>query len=175
MSTLHVENLKGLSSGSNANKIIVPSGQTLHAAGHVIQTVFVNDSNKFSSSSTSFTDTNLTATITPKLASSKILVFSNLTLDVACGGVISARLLRGSTVLKTEGYWNFITAQGTNDYILMRQPHHYLDSPSTTSAITYKWQLARTSGTALSHFLSYDEGVNNNETDSQLVLQEIAQ
>ena len=46
MSTLHVENLKGLSSGGNANKIIVPSGQTLDAsngftapAGHVIQMV----------------------------------------------------------------------------------------------------------------------------------------
>ena len=37
MSTLHVENLKGLSSGGNANKIIVPSGQELHAVGHVIQ------------------------------------------------------------------------------------------------------------------------------------------
>ena len=31
MSTLHVENLKGLSSGGNANKIIIPSGQTLDA------------------------------------------------------------------------------------------------------------------------------------------------
>ena len=39
MSTLHVENLKGLSSGGNANKIIVPSGQTLTAPGHVIQVV----------------------------------------------------------------------------------------------------------------------------------------
>ena len=46
MSTLHVENLKGLSSGGNANKIIIPSGQTLDAsngfvapAGHVIQVV----------------------------------------------------------------------------------------------------------------------------------------
>ena len=37
MSTLHVENLKGLSSGGNANKIIVPSGQELTAQGHVIQ------------------------------------------------------------------------------------------------------------------------------------------
>ena len=37
MSTLHVENLKGLSSGGNANKIIVPSGQTLTAPGHVLQ------------------------------------------------------------------------------------------------------------------------------------------
>ena len=32
MSTLHVENLKGLSSGGNANKIIVPSGQTIDAS-----------------------------------------------------------------------------------------------------------------------------------------------
>ena len=45
MSTLHVENLKGLSSGGNANKIIVPSGQTLDAsqgftppAGHSVKT-----------------------------------------------------------------------------------------------------------------------------------------
>ena len=29
MSTLHVENLKGLTSGGNANKIVIPSGQTL--------------------------------------------------------------------------------------------------------------------------------------------------
>ena len=47
MSTLHVENLKGLSSGGNANKIIVPSGQTIDAsagtlvpsAGAVVQVV----------------------------------------------------------------------------------------------------------------------------------------
>ena len=37
MSTLHVENLKGPTSGANANKIIVPSGQTLYPAGHIIQ------------------------------------------------------------------------------------------------------------------------------------------
>ena len=36
MSTLHVENLKGLSSGSNDNTLIVPSGQTLDASAGVI-------------------------------------------------------------------------------------------------------------------------------------------
>ena len=36
MSTLHVENLKGLSSGGNVNKIIVPSGQTLDASAGTI-------------------------------------------------------------------------------------------------------------------------------------------
>ena len=79
MSTLHVENLKGLSSGGNANKIIVPSGQTLTASGHVIQTV---DSSSTSVVSTSSADTWVnsgdTITITPKFATSKlhILVYA---------------------------------------------------------------------------------------------------
>ena len=58
MSTLHVENLEGLSSGGNANKIIVPSGQTLHAPGHVIQMQKAGISgNASTTSSTSFIDT----------------------------------------------------------------------------------------------------------------------
>jgi hypothetical protein len=36
MSTLIVENLKGPTTGANANKIIVPSGQTLDASGGTI-------------------------------------------------------------------------------------------------------------------------------------------
>ena len=36
MSTLHVENLKGPTSGTNANNIIVPSGQTFNAPGVVV-------------------------------------------------------------------------------------------------------------------------------------------
>ena len=85
MSTLHVENLKGLSSGGNANKIIVPSGQTLDAsngfiapAGHVIQMQTAQlAGNGNQSTSTSYVDTGLTVNITPKFATSKIIVFIN--------------------------------------------------------------------------------------------------
>jgi len=35
--TLTVQNLQGPSSGANANKVLIPSGQTLYAPGHVIQ------------------------------------------------------------------------------------------------------------------------------------------
>jgi hypothetical protein len=43
--TLQVENLIGPTSGANANKIIIPSGQELSAAGHVVQvlTYGIND------------------------------------------------------------------------------------------------------------------------------------
>tara|TARA_R100001509_G_C4837347_1_gene205338 strand:+ start:56 stop:580 length:525 start_codon:yes stop_codon:yes gene_type:complete len=171
--TLTVQNIEGPSSGANANKVILNTGQTLYAPGHVVQTIFVNDSDEYANNTTSYTDTNLTATITPTSSNSKILVTSNLALDVACGTVLNARLLRGSTAIKTEGYWAFISTQSTADYILMRQPHIYLDSPATTSAITYKWQIARHSGTALAAYLSYDD--TSGVTDSQFVLQEIAQ
>ena len=64
MSTLHVENLKGLSSGGNANKIIVPSGQTLHAPGHVIQTLSTTLTSASSAQSNSYVDSGLTLSIT---------------------------------------------------------------------------------------------------------------
>lgn len=38
-STLSVTTLQGLTSGSDANKIYVPSGHTLYAPGHVLQVV----------------------------------------------------------------------------------------------------------------------------------------
>ena len=57
MSILHVENLKGLTTGSNANKIIVPSGQELHAAGHVIQYQYRSPlSNGFNTTSSTMVD-----------------------------------------------------------------------------------------------------------------------
>ena len=64
MSTLHVENLKGLSSGSNANKIIIPTGQTIEVmimermmtnTGQVIQKVH-NTWNSQTATQSSFVD-----------------------------------------------------------------------------------------------------------------------
>ena len=37
MSTLHVENLKGPTSGANANKVILSNDQTLYAPNHIVQ------------------------------------------------------------------------------------------------------------------------------------------
>ena len=81
MSTLHVENLKGLSSGGNANKIIVPSGQTLLAPDHIIQTVqhlhsatgTTNQGRLDMNASSGFVDV-FSKAITTKVANSKILV-----------------------------------------------------------------------------------------------------
>ena len=80
MSTLHVENLKGPTSGANANKIIVPSGQELTASGHVVQVVSNKAATYFQSTSTSYveTATDIRTTITPKYSNSKILFHCGL-------------------------------------------------------------------------------------------------
>ena len=89
MSTLHVENLKGLSSGGNANKVIVPSGQTIDAsagtlipsAGHIVQHVTSDITSPSSTviNTTSYSDiTGATVNITPKYQDSVILIMFDI-------------------------------------------------------------------------------------------------
>tara|TARA_R100001463_G_scaffold39074_2_gene83936 strand:+ start:2752 stop:3303 length:552 start_codon:yes stop_codon:yes gene_type:complete len=160
MSTLIVENLKGPTTGANANKIIVPSGQTLVAFGHVIQTViFENDQTQTNhtavSSNGSWINTGNTATITPQFATSKILINIH---DPVHGDAdqdghnvyAGWRLYRGtSTVLKTYAYGGsenttILVARGGQSGVVTMSTFH-LDSPATTSAVTYKTMMQRNS------------------------------
>lgn len=140
MSTLHVENLKGLSSGGNANKIIIPSGQTLDAsngftapAGHVIQVVQTANTTAISTNSTSAASTGISVNITPSSTSSKMHVsFSARTYINAAAKEHFISILRGSTVIRS-GYTLYSTAGAVAAMTYL----HVLDSPSTTSQVTY--------------------------------------
>ena len=102
MSTLQVENLIGPTSGSNANKVIIPSGQTLYAPGHVIQVVNAVTTTLFNTTSSSYVDMNLQASITPLSASSKILVVANINVGIYASSYLAYpkfKILRGSTTL----------------------------------------------------------------------------
>ena len=82
-SELYVETLKGLTSGANANKVIVPAGQTLDASaggfigatGQVLQTVDDSTTSEFSINTDSMVNT-LTVSITAKAANSRFLCFA---------------------------------------------------------------------------------------------------
>ena len=82
MSTLIVENLKGPTTGSNANTITIPSGQTLNASegftppsGHVIQQVSNFSTTSFTTSGSTYVETNSTVSITPKFADSQMAIW----------------------------------------------------------------------------------------------------
>ena len=183
MSTLHVENLKGLSSGGNANKIIVPSGQTLHAPGHVIQVVDKTFTTQTASTSQTYIDVNGgSLSITPKFSNSKIFVNFNFSLGFNSSTTYmygGTQVLRGSTVLTTSptdgtGSYEVGTAIGSSSTIEVyhRYSHQLIDSPSTTSAVTYKLQL-KAYGTG-GGTMRVNPGGNAIGT-SHIILQEIAQ
>ena len=115
----------------------------LNRAGNILQVVNATYSTEVTSSSSTFADTGLTATITPTSSSSKILVLINQCgLYKSTGSTsIGLRLLRGSTSLiefeAQAGNTGSTSISGVGSASTC-----YLDSPSTTSAAVYKTQFA---------------------------------
>lgn len=151
MSELALGQIKGLS--VNANKVTVPSGHTLYAPGHVVQVVQTNKRDTFTTTTaTTWTDiTGFSATITPKFATSKILVIADFMANT--GGPILGqfRAVRDSTPIgggdnsgsnRQSGFGGVIYGgiDSYYQYNAWQQSFNYLDSPATTSAITYKIQ-----------------------------------
>ncbi len=123
--------------------------------GKVLQVVSANTSSETTISSESDTDSGITATITPSSSGSKILVIVTTHIQLNRGSTGSSdceqgskvKLLRGATVIVDNGdvsaftLRNQVAITSTFNYSLT-----YLDSPSTTSATTYKIQGARQTG-----------------------------
>ena len=92
------------------------------------------------SSTTTFIDTTLTATITPQSTSSKILVLVNQNSCFKTGNTATTlRLLRAGTLISTIAVNAGLTSTGL-DLNFGSLSTCFLDSPATTSAIIYKTQ-----------------------------------
>tara|TARA_B100000282_G_C31694359_1_gene473075 strand:+ start:440 stop:985 length:546 start_codon:yes stop_codon:yes gene_type:complete len=154
MSTLHVENLKGLSSGSNANKIIVPSGQTLvPSAGQVIQKVHHTwNSDTVASSNSSWTDVgNSSLSFTPKLSTSRLFITAHYHMNAySSGGSFAggmARLVHDGTALDyTSQHYEFyyeVATGSTNANMHARQSKCMTVASGSTNARTIKLQLIK--------------------------------
>jgi hypothetical protein len=143
-------------------------------AGAVLQVVQGMATTEVSTSSSSFVDTGLSATITPSSASSKILIALVHTENEKTAGSGSNRigmsLLRnGSSILGSTSFTsgNLYTASG----LLLRGniSFNYLDSPASTSALTYKTQFRSNDGTS-----QVTVQVNGVASPSTMILMEIA-
>ena len=112
-------------------------------------------------------DIGLSASITPSSSSNKILVYGNIggietSADNNYGG---GRLLRDSTSIIPDidagiGFTADSTRQGTNSSFFI------LDTPSSTSSITYKVQFRCLAGGSIS--------VQTNSSRSAIILMEVA-
>ena len=87
-----------------------------------------------------YTDlTSLSLSITPSSASSKILLISNINCGLGDDEGFGVRFLRDATNVFTTTQTYASYAQGITD-LYATLPVVYIDSPSTTSSITYKVQ-----------------------------------
>jgi len=137
--------------------------------GKILQVVNASATTTVTISTTStFTATNLSASITPSSTDNKILVIvehqlSTPSADTSSSGQV--RIKRGATVLET---WSNAFEYSSLSNIRMTKNHAVtiLDSPSTTSAITYSTEAARVSGP---NFV-----VNQSGNASKITLMEVA-
>lgn len=135
---------------------------TAAGGGKVLQVVNAITTTTTTIASTSLTDTGITASITPTSSTSKILViiaanaYSSASVD---NTQVGAALLRGSTTLQswdTGKNFSVIVGGGSTGFLAVNNSVVHLDSPATTSSITYKLQ-ANTQSTANSRKVVFQE------------------
>ena len=142
MSTILVDNINEKTSG---NGVDIP--------GHVLQVVEAEFSTQTDISSTSYADSGLSVSITPTSSSSKILVITNVHCFINGTGLIGVNVVRGSTqIVEANKALGFADNSSTVAALTK------LDSPSTTSATTYKVQIKKTSFTGTARINQQDGG-----------------
>jgi hypothetical protein len=135
----------------------------------------------FSTGSSSFVDiTGLSVSITPISSSNKIFVIVSVTGQGQAGASIATfRLVRDSTVIDAGAAagvrsLGFAAAIPVDDNTSITQGTNFLDSPSSTSSVTYKVQV-RSNGTAYVNRTTADgNDVNILRTASTITVMEIA-
>lgn len=150
---------------------------TQAASSKVLQVVSTILPTTFSMSGASFvTITGLTAAITPIATTSKILVrvsIGRVGPNINLGGTVAFRLLRDSTAIGTgtpsgsQIGTSFVASVSANgNYVGGGFAFEYLDSPSSTSAITYGVQILGESSILVYINRSYTGGTTSATYDS---------
>ena len=178
-----------MASQLRVDKILPVDGAPTNGGGGIIQVKQTVKTDTFSTLNETFTDvTGLSVSITPKFSTSKIMVSYS-----GCGGsgtnrvghIRLARVIGGTTTTdifigdqsgasQAQASSSFVQS---NTYFVSSFSGTFIDSPSTTSAVTYKLQLAAGDQDYQVHFgRSHD---NNNEfsrstTPSQITVMEIS-
>ena len=178
-----------MASQLRVDKIVPVDGVPTGGGGGIIQVKQTVKTDTFSTLSETFTDvTGLSVSITPKFSTSKIMVSYS-----GCGGsnqnrvghIRLARVIGGTTTTdifigdqsgasQAQASSTFVQ---TNSYYVSSFTGTFIDSPSTTDAVTYKLQLAAGDQDYQVHIgRSHD---NNNEfsrstTPSQITVMEIS-
>tara|TARA_B100001057_G_scaffold434365_1_gene463960 strand:- start:437 stop:910 length:474 start_codon:yes stop_codon:yes gene_type:complete len=157
MSTLKVDTIQGK---TTAGTVAMPSGM-------VIQTVQESTTTQLIHNSTSYGVTSISASITPKFSSSKILVTITSNMEGNAAGEIGFyAIFRDSTNIAQSQIGQ---ASGTSGSPIFPIAIQKLDSPSTTSSVTYALYVKKTTSAIVANI---NTGGNS---DGVITLMEIKQ
>ena len=143
------------------NRIVPRGGLVSGASGGIIQVVQnVQGIGQVNSSGTSEYDIGLNCTITPQRSDSKILINANWPAIQEGAFMINYYLNRGTTHIHEYQLY-----QGTGSWTVAYPNMMFLDSPATTSAVTYKITAMVGSG----HDLRTNYNASNSGSDDTTV------
>ena len=136
---------------TTSGTVLTNGTNTNFPAGSVLQVVNTVYSTSTSTVSNTLIDTGLQAIITPTSASNKIFIMYTVPVVKATGDVsngVSLGVTRngsivGDTFWLSYGSWTGSSVNNRSGYAA-----NYLDSPSSTSALTYKLRFCETYGSA---------------------------
>ena len=174
-----------MASQLRVDKILPVDGAPTGGGGGIIQVVSTTKTDTFDTTSTSFVDiTGLSVSITPKFSTSKILVTYHTNASMEDDGYRGGlRLMRDSTAIfvgdsagsRPQLSNHLVEATGTQQQF--SYSGQTLDSPATTSAVTYKVQaISLDSGRQININKSYGDNNDalNGRTASSITVMEVS-
>jgi len=178
-SILKVDQLKD----SGGNAIITSDGSgnitTGTGMGKVLQVVGTQTDTVFSTSSTSFVDaTGFSLSITPSSASNKILISLHFMYGLSASTASACQLLRNTDVIALgnphNNLGNVYLGHGSANQGFGNFGINYLDTPNSTSALTYKLQVLRGSGSGTLSINNRNSGTSTEHRIGSLTLMEVS-
>ena len=164
-----------MSSELRVDKIVPTGGVPTGGGGGIVQVQMGVTTGQTTTTSGNWDATALSVTITPKFSTSKILLMCSGGMNGPAGGADGETI--GYKIYKSVGGGSYAETESSawgqsvyygpgNEYTNLSI--NYLDSPSTTSAVTYKLYQKRISG-------SGDASVNRNSNNqTQMIAMEVS-
>ena len=144
-----------MSSELRVDKIIPTAGVPTGGAGGVIQVVGTMNTTQVSTTTTTLdnpTDSGMSVVITPKFATSKILIMVNASMRGDGSAWVNALIKRNGTLID----YSSCVDEGVLDYAINltsgNSSWNFFDSPNSTSALTYGFFFARYGGSGTAYF-----------------------
>ena len=144
-----------MASELRVDKIIPTAGVPTGGAGGVIQVVGTMNTTQVSTTTTALgspTDSGMSVVITPKFATSKILIMINASMGGDGSAHVNAMIKRNGTLIN----YSPCVDDGILDYsinaVSSNSSWNFFDSPNSTSALTYGFFFSRYGGSGTAYF-----------------------